>query len=273
MDRVALDHSAQAAVAAYIEYENIVGGADGGKLLSPEEYEEFKRNIAAKRVNRLFVYWRNQQGTDCKTVGPYSTCFCGHRYRQHQTDDNVTTKKVPCKTPKCRCRQFSYVPVYGSNDLKCLCKHSFREHNPQTKTCERPNCRCQGFSSTHSCTCSQHYNTHSTVFESREERLAMGRPVDNFGGGGELYAAMGGVTDFASLVDGADREAIGPMLQQGPDGPTKAIRFAGQNFEASGASRRAIEGPRADREERKVVTEDQPSAFDLYHRPHRFARR
>jgi hypothetical protein len=58
-DRIRINNAAQQAVAAYIEYDNIVGGADGGKLLSPEEYEEFKRNVAAKRANRLFVYWTN----------------------------------------------------------------------------------------------------------------------------------------------------------------------------------------------------------------------
>ena len=264
-----MDSKAQQAIDAYIEYENIVGGQDGGKLLTPEEYEEFKRNIAAKRANRLFVYWRNPQGMDCKTVGPFSTCFCNHRYRQHQTDDNVKTKRVPCKVAKCKCRQFSYVPVYGSNDLKCLCKHSFREHDAHSKVCERKGCKCTGFSSTHSCSCSLHYNVHTTVFDTKEERLAMGRAVDNFGGGAEMYAAMGGVTDFASLVDGAEREAMRPMLEMGEDQP-KAIQFAGQKFEATGASRRAIEGPRPIREERKVA-EPTTTAFDLFHRPHRYS--
>lgn len=71
---------------AYIEYENIVGGADGGKLMSDKEYEEFKKEIADKRANRLFVYWTNVDGLECKTIGPFSKCFCNHRYRDHNTD-------------------------------------------------------------------------------------------------------------------------------------------------------------------------------------------
>ena len=53
MDYIGINRGAQDAVAAYIEYENIVGGRDGGKLMAPEEYEEFKREVAAKRANRL----------------------------------------------------------------------------------------------------------------------------------------------------------------------------------------------------------------------------
>ena len=34
MDYIGINQGAQNAVAAYIEYENIVGGRDGGKLMS-----------------------------------------------------------------------------------------------------------------------------------------------------------------------------------------------------------------------------------------------
>ena len=40
----------------------------------------------------------------------------------------------------------------------------------------------------------------------------MGKPVDLLGGGGgEMYAALGGLTDFSSLLDGVDRELAGNM--------------------------------------------------------------
>ena len=39
----------------------------------------------------------------------------------------------------------------------------------------------------------------------REERQALGRPVDNLGGGGVGYEALGGITSFSSLIDGIDR--------------------------------------------------------------------
>lgn len=250
MDRVHLTSDAAKAVQAYIEYEQIVGGADGGKLLSEAEYEEFKRNIAAKRGNRLFVYWTNEQGVECKTIGPFSKCFCDHRYRDHETD-NVKTKRVPCKVPKCKCRHFNYVPIYGSNDLKCLCKHSFKEHNPQTKTCSRSGCRCQAFSSTHSCSCSLHYNVHTTTFETKDERVARGKPIGGFEGD-NMYAALGGLTDMSSLVDGVERQ--------------QAIEAPSQMAALTGASRRAIEPGRP--APRTKPRRDTADALSLFMTPH-----
>lgn len=256
MERIHLNNKAAEAVQAYIEYENIVGGADGGKMLSPAEYEEFKKQVAAQRANRLFVYWTNKNGLECKTIGPFSKCFCDHRYKDHQTD-SLKSKKVPCKVPKCKCRQFNYVPIYGSNDLKCLCKHSFKEHDNLQKKCERPNCKCSGFSSTHSCSCSLHYNDHATQFYTKDERVAMGKPVDNLGGGGEMYAALGGLTDFSDLVDGIERsDNVNPNLFL-EEKQKKVMAIEGQNPSV----------PRS----KGQVRQSNPtvSALDLYHTPYR----
>ena len=40
----------------------------GDKLLSPEEYEEFKAKAIEARKNRLYVSWRNSEGLDCRMV-------------------------------------------------------------------------------------------------------------------------------------------------------------------------------------------------------------
>ena len=48
MERIGIDNQAAKHVQAYIDYENMVGGLDGGKLLSPKEYEEFKKQMAEK---------------------------------------------------------------------------------------------------------------------------------------------------------------------------------------------------------------------------------
>jgi len=64
--------------------------------------------------------------------------------------------------------------------LKCLCKHSCKDHNPNTRKCLKPGCKnCHtGFTSKHGCSCPDVFDEHETVFESREEREAAGRPVD-----------------------------------------------------------------------------------------------
>ena len=89
---------------------SIVGNADGGKVMSDKEFEEFKNNVREARRNRLYVSWRNVNGQDCKTIGPSSSCFCGHRYKDHFFD-NVVERKINCRTSKCPCKMFDYVPV------------------------------------------------------------------------------------------------------------------------------------------------------------------
>lgn len=112
-----------------------MGSDDGGVPMTEAEFEAYKKKVQKARENRLYVAWRNNKGIDCKMVGPSSSCFCGHRYKEH-TFDNIDTKDIRCKDKKCGCRLFSYVPIYGSADLKCLCKHSFTQHDPRTKKCK-----------------------------------------------------------------------------------------------------------------------------------------
>ena len=61
-----------------------------------------------------------------------------------------------------------------------MCKHSCRDHNPNTFKCLKPGCKScpTGFTSKHGCACPEIFNDHTTVFESREEREASGRAVD-----------------------------------------------------------------------------------------------
>lgn len=210
VETLRLGASAQNHVNAYLEYVRIVGDADGGKLLSEDEYAEFRLvKAAAARANRLYLTWRcAATGVDCKSVGPSSMCFCGHRYKQHVTD-NVTGKQrfetdVRCAVAGCPCDRFEYLPSHGTWAIKCACKHAHDEHDPRTRRCRR--CTgCTGFTSSYSCACGSGYAAHATVVETRAEREAAGRPVDNLTGGGAAYEALGGVTDFASLADGVDR--------------------------------------------------------------------
>ena len=42
MERLAFDNQAAKHIQAYIEYEQIVGGADNGKMMSEAEFEAYK---------------------------------------------------------------------------------------------------------------------------------------------------------------------------------------------------------------------------------------
>lgn len=114
MERLVMNADAAKHVQAYIEYEQIVGNADGGKMMSEAEFEAYKQQVKEARKNRLYVHWRNTgTGQDCKTIGPASQCFCGHRYKQHN-HDNVKTRQINCQEPKCKCKMFTYIPIFGS---------------------------------------------------------------------------------------------------------------------------------------------------------------
>jgi len=76
-------------------------------------------------------------------------------------------------------------------------------HDARTHACTTPRCGCTAFAATFSCSCGASWANHATVVETRDERKAAGRPVDNLLGGGAGYEALGGVTSFASLADGA----------------------------------------------------------------------
>ena len=134
---VHLSASSAQHVAAYLEYERIVGDDDGGRLFTEAEYEEYKANVATARLQRrLYVSWRSvDTGMDCRQIGPSSTCFCTHRYRQHDTD-RCDDRQVRCKVKGCPCPLFDYLPIRGTQDVKCsACKHSHDTHNARDRRC------------------------------------------------------------------------------------------------------------------------------------------
>ncbi|XP_068944829.1 protein FAM221A [Petaurus breviceps papuanus] len=203
MERLTVSPGAAAAVDEYLEYRRIVGEDDGGKLFTPEEYEEYKNKVLPVRLrNRLFVSWRSPMGMDCKLVGPETQCFCTHRYKQHKTDFEVIPPErpisLPCKVNQCPCSSFYYVPLSGTRPIRCKCKHFADQHSADpNRVCGTCN-RCPGFHSYFTCSCGHPAYTHETVVETKEERLALGKPV----GDNVPYAAMGGLTGFSSLAEG-----------------------------------------------------------------------
>ena len=50
--------------------------------------------------------------------------------------------------------------IVGSQDFKCLCKHSHSEHDSNSRKCFRAKCQCAQFISKHSCNCGLQYPDH-----------------------------------------------------------------------------------------------------------------
>ena len=111
-------------VEAYLEYERVVGGQDGGELLTDEQYALFRQTALERSANRLYVTWRNSDGTglDCKAVGPATLCECGHRYKEH-TRLADQARELRCRAPGCACASYQYLPSAGAWHAKCGCKH------------------------------------------------------------------------------------------------------------------------------------------------------
>ena len=146
-------------IEAYAEYKRIVGDDDRGQLFSEQQFEEYKKKVAKFRTeNRLYVYWVNREGLECKAIGPETKCYCGHRYKNHKTDvrgvdlpeNHDKTYKCPCKN--CNCKKFEYVPTlaYSTNLARCRCKHVVEDHLADRR-CSKPSCKCLDFSPSWTC--------------------------------------------------------------------------------------------------------------------------
>jgi hypothetical protein len=192
-------------IQAYLNYYNIVGDDDGGKMMTDAEFEQYKKKVAFARANHLYVYYVNKYGQECKAIGPSSMCFCTHRYRNHNFD-NIKSKNVNCKN--CKCKLFNYIPVHGSLIIKCGCKHSFEDHDPLKKNCLK--CGCKKFTSNYTCDCGLPYDLHKTVIETRQERIKNGKNVDS---GNNLAAGIGGLTSFSSMVGAEYNEHYKDLLE------------------------------------------------------------
>lgn len=59
---------------------SLVGDTDNGVLLQQSEYDKIRQKAIRAKENELYVYWTNEgSGMECKSVGPVSSCLCGHR--------------------------------------------------------------------------------------------------------------------------------------------------------------------------------------------------
>ncbi|XP_040820863.1 protein FAM221A isoform X6 [Ochotona curzoniae] len=124
------------------------------------------------------------------------------RYKQHKTDFETLPQQrpieLPCQVTGCRCGAYHYVPLNGTQPVRCRCKHFADQHSAAPGfTCNACS-KCSGFHSCFTCACGQPAYAHDTVVETKQERLAQGKPV----GRDVPYAAMGGLTGFSSLAEG-----------------------------------------------------------------------
>ncbi|XP_005095747.1 protein FAM221A [Aplysia californica] len=197
--------NAGASVDAYLEYRRIVGDDDGGNMFTPEEYEAYKKKVIPQRVkNRLYTCYTNPAGMDCKLIGPETPCFCTHRYKQHKTDfASIPSSRpilLPCKVSGCPCASYHYVPLNGSQSIRCTCKHLADDHNVKAPfICKKAGCtKCTGFKSSFTCACGSGHNDHRMIVETADEREARGHPL----GEAVPFQAMGGITGFSSLAEG-----------------------------------------------------------------------
>uniref|UniRef100_A0A8C5IN30 Protein FAM221A n=1 Tax=Junco hyemalis TaxID=40217 RepID=A0A8C5IN30_JUNHY len=129
----------------------------------------------------------------------YFSCF---RYKQHKTDYEELPKErpisVPCRVKGCPCPSYHFVPLNGTQPVRCRCKHLAEQHSAAPGFPCNSCSKCSGFHSSFTCACGQPAYAHETVVETKEERLAQGKPV----GQDVPYAAMGGLTGFSSLAEG-----------------------------------------------------------------------
>ena len=230
-----------------------MGDDDNGKMMTDAEFEAYKKKVAGVRANHLYVFYCNKNGQECKAIGPSSLCFCKHRFRNHNFD-NVENKKVNCKN--CKCKLFNYMPVHGSMDIKCSCKHSYEDHDPVSKKCIK--CKmCPKFSSNYTCDCGMPYDLHFTQIETRKERMSKGKAVDS---GNNLVAGIGGIGSFTNMVGSAYNEYYQDLLEGNESGklPMEQKHYLGDGNEINIGNNNANEGNK------------QVNVLDLFNKPNKF---
>ena len=249
-------------IQAYLDYYAIVGDDDGGKMMSPEEFEAYKKKVSSARANHLYVFYSNAKGEECKAIGPSSLCFCKHRYRNHNFD-NVENKFVNCK--KCKCKLFNYIPVHGSLDIKCNCHHSYEVHDPVSKKCTKCS-NCSKFSSNYSCECGLPYDKHFTLIETRKERMQKGKKVDE---GNNLVGGIGGLNSFSNNAGANYKEYYQDLLE---GNEMKGLPQEYKNFLGDGNENNKNEIKINNVDEDDSGNNNGKNMLDLFNKPNKFAK-
>ena len=203
--------------------------------MTENEWVEYKKNYNQKAQNRLYSSWYNPDQLTCKNIGLSSKCFCDHPYKSHDYLDS-TSGKVKCKQAGCKCSNFMYIPIHGSQDFKCNCKHSYLKHDVNKKSCTQ--CTCKDFGSSFSCTCGYKYADHKTVHEKQEKKEEKGESVG---------IKNGGVISYSSMLDGAERFGYGIKEEV----KKKGMKVQIEEFQIP----------------KQAILQEEISAFELMNRP------
>ena len=187
---------------AYINYQKHGGESQFGPFTSKTNKLLLKSLTTSKKY---YIHWTNKKNKDCKLLLTSTKCFCNHRLKQHSYLSPDKNRKIKCLAQNCKCRHFYYIPVHGSQDFKCSCKHSYEVHKNISKKCRK--CDCARFKSNWSCSCGMKFGEHELVCESREERGQRGKVVRELEGEGPgRLLGVGGFGDLVEYGDGFGRK-------------------------------------------------------------------
>lgn len=166
------------------------GPAPGGKAMMEREVlhaqEAFETGIYCTFTNPV-------KKSECFRIGSQSLCFCGHFFGDHAKLKKTGPIRYPCGSCGCKDYRFMFqrpeeqglwwLPRRKGFDVHkwratCSCKHNHEAHDPNTMKC-RAGCGCYGFTSEFPClVCDEKWENHEVLYETKEERLALGKSVD-----------------------------------------------------------------------------------------------
>lgn len=136
-------------------------------------------------------------------------CICGHGFLNHEK--TVTKKKFSAKCLDCKCKAFSFIPLYPEEigeywmpyqktfsysvwKGKCKCGHTWVDHKSESfLSCKQ--CNCFGFNSNFCCVvCNKFWQDHENTYELEHERYMNKLPI------GEDYIPFSEMPDMYEAV-------------------------------------------------------------------------
>ena len=100
----------------------------------------------------------------CRNIR-YKSIYCTlYRYKQHKTDfeDIPSTRPIhlPCRVSGCHCSSYHYVPLNGTQPIRCTCKHFADDHSEKKPYKCLKGCPCKKFWSAFTCSCGNPAHSH-----------------------------------------------------------------------------------------------------------------